>query len=190
VRKWQAKPATSDQPPGQIQGDWVLQKDAISEHWVCDGKSVFEYRQDQKQLVERPIPVQMQGQAIVDGPLPFLFGAETAKLKARYWLRVVDQPNQNEIWLEVLPRYQADAANYTKVEVILDQQQVLPKAMQVHLPGQSRQVYKFDLANASINSPLARLEAMFQRPRTPLGWKRVVEEIPPQQAAQPDQPPR
>ena len=70
------------QPPQPAKGDWVKQTDAIGEHWVCDGKSVFEYRHDQKQLVERPIPPQLQGKAIVDGPLPFLFGAEAAKLKA------------------------------------------------------------------------------------------------------------
>ena len=55
---------------------------------------MFEYRHDQKQLVERPIPPQLQGQAIVDGPLPFLFGAEAAKLKARYWMRIEQQANR------------------------------------------------------------------------------------------------
>ena len=62
-------------PTQPAKGDWVQQPDAIGEHWVCDGKSVFEYRHDEKQLVERPIPPQLQGKAIVDGPLPFLFGA-------------------------------------------------------------------------------------------------------------------
>ena len=88
-----APPAAPGQPPAPVQGDWEKQENAIGEHWVCDGKSVFEYRHDQKQLVERPIPPQLQGQAIVDGPLPFLFGAEAAKLKDRYWLRVEQQPN-------------------------------------------------------------------------------------------------
>ena len=61
------------------QGDWIVKKDAIGEHWVCDGQNVYEYRHDQKQLVVRPIPPAMQGKAIVDGPLPFLFGAEAAQ---------------------------------------------------------------------------------------------------------------
>ena len=59
---------------------------------MCDGKSVFEYRHQDKHLVERPIPKELQGQSIVDGPLPFLFGAEAAKLKARYWLRIAEHP--------------------------------------------------------------------------------------------------
>ena len=75
--------AAGQAPPAQAQGNWVKQENAIGEHWVCDGTSIYEYRTEQKQLVERPIPKEMQGKAIVDGPLPFLFGAEAAKLKQR-----------------------------------------------------------------------------------------------------------
>ena len=73
-----------------------MQTNAIGEHWVCDGENVYEYRHDQKQLVVRPIPPAMQGQAIVDGPLPFLFGAEADKLKARYWMRAEQPQNPND----------------------------------------------------------------------------------------------
>ena len=190
IKKWQQKPAAEgQQPPAQIQGEYVVQSEAIGEHWVCDGKSVFEYRHNQKLLVERPIPPPLQGKAIMDGPLPFLFGADANKLKARYWLRVI-QDNDTEIWLEALPKHQADAANFSLVRVILDRQKVLPKAMEVNLPDRSRHVYKFDLANASINHPLARLGALFDRPRTPAFWKHVIDEPPLEQAAQPAQPPR
>jgi TIGR03009 family protein len=157
---------------------------------VCDGKSVFEYRHDQKQLVERPIPEQLQGKAIMDGPLPFLFGAEADKLKARYWMRVEQQSDANQIWLTALPKTQADAANFRGVQVILDRQRLLPIAMRVYLPDGSRHDYMFDVANATINSRLAKLQSFFQRPRTPAGWKRVVEQMPVEQAAQPVQPPR
>ena len=49
-----------------------------------------------------PSRPQLQGKAIVDGPLPFLFGAEAKKLKERYWLKVDSQPKQdpNQIWLD------------------------------------------------------------------------------------------
>jgi hypothetical protein len=57
IRRWQTAPAPNGQPAQQpVKGDWTPQKDAIGEHWVCDGKSIFEYRHNQKQLVERPIP--------------------------------------------------------------------------------------------------------------------------------------
>jgi TIGR03009 family protein len=173
--------------PGQP-GQWVAQPNAIGEHWVCDGESIYEYRHNQKQLVERPIPQHLRGQAIADGPLPFLFGADAAKLQQRYWIRIqqeIQQENGNEIWLTARPKFQEQAADFTEVEVILDAQRLLPKAMQVHMPNGDRHVYKFDIANASVNSPLARLQALFERPRVPSGWKRIVEQMPLQQAAQP-----
>ena len=67
---------------------------------------------------------------------------------------------------------------------------LLPVAMQVFLPDGSRHEYMFDVANATINSPFARLQSLFSRPRTPGGWQRVVEQPPLQQAAQPAQPAR
>ena len=67
---------------------------------------------------------------------------------------------------------------------------MLPKAMQVKLPDNSIHRYMFDLPNATINSKLAVLQSFFQRPQVPMGWKRVVEQVPVEQAAQPAQPPR
>ena len=46
------------------------------------------FASDQKQVIERPLPPRAPGESIIDGPLPFLFGAETAKLKRRYWMKL------------------------------------------------------------------------------------------------------
>jgi TIGR03009 family protein len=186
INTWKETPPSAGQPaPAEKVGTWVPQPNAIGEHWVCDGKSVFEYRHNQKQLVERRIPPHLQGQAIVDGPLPFLFGADANKLKARYWMRVEQQPNQAQIWLVALPKFQAQAADFRAVEVILDRQRLLPTHMQVHLPNGDRHMYTFNIASATINSPLQKLQGFFQLPRLPLGWKRIVEQMPVEQAAQP-----
>ncbi len=166
-------------------GEYVLQKDEVGEHWVCDGKAIYEYKHDKKQLVVQALPEDMRGKSIVDGPLPFLFGAEAAKLKARYWIRS-RQSNAAEIWLEAYPRTQADAANYHHVDVMLERKTMMPRAIQVHMPNNSnRAVYMFE--NPSVNGALNQLfGALFNAPRTPLGWTRVVEELPTApQASQP-----
>lgn len=180
-------------PPGAPRkGDWVVQPDAIGDHWVCDGKSVYEYRQSQKQLVEHPIPAQLQGQSIVDGPLPFLFGADPAKLKQRYWMRIDQQQNQDpeQIWLIAKPKFQEQAADFTEVDVILDRRLLLPRYMQVWMPNKSHHMYIFDIANASKNNLIDRIPGLFERPRIPFGWKRVVENLPLQQAAAPKPAPK
>jgi TIGR03009 family protein len=191
INTWKETPAPPGQPaPAEKIGTWAPQPNAIGEHWVCDGKSVFEYRHDQKHLVERRIPQHLQGQAIVDGPLPFLFGADANKLKARYWMRVEQKQNQAQIWLVALPKFQAQAADFRAVEVILDRQRLLPTHMQVHLPNGDRHMYTFDIASATINSPLQKLQALFQLPRLHPGWKHIVEQMPVEQAAQPGPAPR
>ena len=83
--KHEPQPAPAAAGPGnrpRRKGDWVKQPEAIGEHWVCDGKSIYEYRHDRQAGGRAADPTATAGQAIVDGPLPFLFGAEAAKVEA------------------------------------------------------------------------------------------------------------
>ncbi|HEX4412466.1 MAG TPA: hypothetical protein VH107_02485, partial [Lacipirellulaceae bacterium] len=189
ISTYKETPPPANQPNAPKQGNWVVQKDAIGEHWVCDGKSIYEYRNDQKQVIERPIPPQLQGQAIVDGPLPFLFGADAAKLKQRYWMKVDNQiQDQNKIFLTALPKFQEQAANFSQVDLILDRTLSLPQAMRVTMPNQDRHVYMFDLKTAQQNALLNRIQqAFFQKPSIPFGYKHVLEETPVAESDQPVQ---
>jgi TIGR03009 family protein len=166
------------QADAQQAGQHVLQKNEIGEHWVCDGKAIFEYKHNKKQLVVQPLPQELRGKSIVDGPLPFLFGAEAEKMKARYWIRS-SQGNPNTIMLEAYPRRQVDAANYHHVEVMLDRKSMLPNAIQVHMPNnRNRAVYIF--SKPTINGTMNQLfGAIFKSPLTPIGWTRVVQPAPP-----------
>jgi len=157
---------------------WEEKDDEAGEHWVCDGKAVYEYDTPKKQLIVRELPEHMQGKAIADGPLPFLFGAKKAKLQQRYFIRV-SRVTETALWLDVYPRHQRDAANYQRVELILDREKFLPSAVQVYMPnGKSRTVYIFKLEKASVNSTVDALLQFFVQPRTPLGWKKVYEKAP------------
>jgi TIGR03009 family protein len=159
-------------------GDWIPQPNEIGEHWVCDGKAIYEYNHREKQLVVTTIPEDMRGKSIVDGPLPFLFGAEANKLNERYWIRT-KQSAPAEIWLEAFPRWQSDAANYNSVDVMLDRKTMQPKAIQVHLPGGAqRHVYMFKDARINEKNLGSLFFGLFSSPRTPIGWTKVrAEEI-------------
>ncbi|MDC0935286.1 hypothetical protein OAS39_03290, partial [Pirellulales bacterium] len=142
---------------------------------------VYQYVHREKILEVTPLPPELRGTSIVDGPLPFLFGAEAKKLMQRYWIRP-KQGTPEMIWLEAYPRWQSDAVNYSRVEIMLDRKTMTPTAMQLHAPnGQSRAVYKF--SNPAVNGTLdALFGSLFSAPRTPIGYKRVVRE--PQTAPQ------
>lgn len=173
IRRYQPKVANA--PPQE--SDWVLQDKEVGAHWVCDGKAVYEYKHEKKQLVVQPLPPDLQGNEIINGPLPFLFGAKAEELNRRYWIRS-KQGAPATIWLEAYPRTQADAANYHHVEIMLDRKSMQPTAIKVHSPNnQSHSVYMFD--KPTINGKLnALLGGLFNAPRTPLGWTKVVQDLP------------
>jgi TIGR03009 family protein len=168
-----------------------------AEHWICDGSSVYGYDFVQEQLVEAKLPPELQGKAIANGPLPFLFGAQAQRLKQRYWIRDVTprdekgrvlSPYNGQVWLEAYPRYQADAANFKRAELILTTGSMEPFALQLHLPGgQQRTVYRFSNIQVNARDPADLLDLFPDRDfsaQLPAGWKRVVEEAEPARAAE------
>jgi TIGR03009 family protein len=153
----------------------------LSEQWLCDGKSVFQWDYSKNIVTEFIMPPEMQGKGIGDGPLPFVFGIEAQKLKQRYFMRIITPPNvQNEVWLEAYPKWQQDAGNYMKVEVILQlvgqTRTLFPYAIQIYGPnGKDRIVYQ--LQNPSIN-PRGILGGIFDKdwtkPAIPYDWKKMI----------------
>lgn len=192
IHRWQATPVEPGFK-GPPQGKHVHDKDAVGEHWVCDGKSVFQYNTTDKTLVERPIPPEMQGKSIVDTPLPFLFGAEAAKLKARFFMKAFQaldankQPIPDVIQISAVPKKMADAVEYQMVEIQLDRRTLMPQSMNIIRPDGSRSAYVFYKDKVSINNTLDRLKwtSLFATPSTPLGWKHVVDAPSTQSAAAP-----
>jgi len=166
---------------------YVTRPDDFGDHWICDGQSVFEFNYPKKQLIERQLPPDMRGQAIADGPLPFLFGAKADKIKERYWVRVVTPADaKGEYWLEAFPKSRSDAANFKKIEIIIDEKDFLPKAIQVFYPGYDpksnpvRAVFMFAerKKNGLILDPLGLWTKSFHKPPTPKGWEKIVEKYP------------
>ena len=163
------------------------------EHWACDGKSLSAVDHEKKEVHVTPLPPEMQGKLITEGPLPFAFGTKAGPLKARYYLRVVTPPNTpNEVWLEIRPRFQKDLANFIEVEVILRAKDMVPTAIQithaeVKVPvqsnqgekivvGRQREVYQFD--ETSWLRGLTNFLANEFAPR-PFGYKVIINNPPP-----------
>jgi len=168
-------------------GEWVPIDENRREHWVCDGKSIYEFNYQKEQLIERQLPAELQGQAISNGPLPFLFGAKAAELKGRYWMRVVTPPQvqDSQIWLEAYPRHRADAAEFKRAEVILSLSDLTLQGLRIESPNEKQwKTFKFE--NVNVNErrgPFSFLRSDPFRPDTPRGWKKIVEPPPTASAA-------
>jgi TIGR03009 family protein len=165
-------------------------------HWACDGKAIYEFRFEDKVLKEMRLPPHMQGQALVHSPLPFLFGAQAEELKRRYFLKDTsseEERQKGQLWLLAFPKYQADAANFIKAEIILTEHVIagnkllLPYGLKLFMPnGQGQQAgdtTSHVFRNYDVNRPTAWrdwLAGSVFSPRTPVTWRREVEEPPPE----------
>jgi TIGR03009 family protein len=154
----------------------------IGEYWVCDGKSVYEYRAQVKTVVEMKLPPEMQGSAISNSPLPFLFGAKAEELNQRYWIRELPPLSGYKAYrLEALPRT-AEANDFLRAEILLDQEEFLPVAMKLektrHQDGTvSYSAFRFeDRQVNSATDKLANFVQLFVEPKIPFSWKKVVED--------------
>jgi len=202
-------------PPNQTgaAAQEILQSAELGEHWICDGAKIFSFEANKKQVTVTPLPPNMRGQAIADGPLPFMFGARAETIKARYWVRGLPDGPKGKYWLEAVPKSRDDAQNFKYVRIVLDQE-CLPESLQIFAPNydpprnDARQTYVFKdrLAKneATLNDMIAKnLFGVFLRefyePKIPAGWKKVEQNPvanvpagpapPPQQAAPPSRQP-
>lgn len=157
--------------------------DDHSEKWICTGDAIFEFRTDLKQVREHRLPENMRGKAISDGPLPFVFGVEAAKMKARYWLRITTPPEaaqKKQVWIEAYPKHAKDAANFSRVDVILSFEvqngavtKLEPYAINLVMPNQKdRTAYQFtQMTTNGVLNNLGETLGIFVRPSTPIGWQ-------------------
>jgi TIGR03009 family protein len=174
--------------------DYIQSDQPIGEDWVCDGKAIFLKEPKQELLIERLLPPELQGKAISEGPLPFIFGAKATTMKRRFWIReVTPKSNPNgDYYLEATPKTREDAANYERIVVILDKEKdfLLPKKMEVTVrtfaartqPGQpapkvQKRVDIYEFTERKVNDSSDRVSeffAQFVKPKVPAGWKKEV----------------
>lgn len=101
------------------------------EKWICDGKRIVEIDEQNKEANVISIPPRGQGENIMNGPLPFLFGMKAEKAKARYQLslmsdKVNPETRRRQIRIRAFPRWQSDGQNWDQADIILDHPTFLP----------------------------------------------------------------
>ncbi|MFN9879155.1 MAG: hypothetical protein ACK557_11820 [Planctomycetota bacterium] len=172
---WSYQDPKAENPYVQLTGEGDREK------WICDGSGIYEFDFANRRLYETKIPPSQAGKGLLDGPLPFLFGANKDQILSRYWLRIATpQGVENEYWLVAVPKRQEDARTYSKVEIILAREDFLPKSLHIFSVNYDQATTAVSQAvvfkNRKINSQLSGLQdflGVFVRPTTPIGWQRV-----------------
>lgn len=127
------------------------------QHWVCNGKEVLKI--DAKTYGKVSIPPENQGENIIDGPLPFLFGMKAEQAKRRYAFELLEGVGEykDEIWLGVKPRWPKDAANWREAKVIINHVTFLPMVVKLVEPsGNADTVHIFSDVQANPKAPLIK----------------------------------
>jgi TIGR03009 family protein len=166
-------------------GRQVAIEESRAEDWKSDGKSIIEYNHKKKQMIVHKLPPEMQGKAIADGPLPFLFGSTARSLEQRYFIRVVTprEVQGKQIWLEAFPRFQQDAANFHHAQLIITDK-MEPHALKLIQPN-AKDYIVYQFYDIVINDPLRLFKGDPFRASKPFGWQSIVEEPPSAQAHRP-----
>jgi len=175
------------------QAEYKQIPDQHGEWWMCNGELVFEYDRTDKKCTKHIMPKEMQGTGILESPMPFMFGVKADKIKARYWVRAlpppIDQntkmPRQDRYVIEAYPKFQSDAVNYDHVQIVLDKEMFLPVMMykfntehvdeEGKVLNDNREVFQFDerVKNASALQKLS--DGLFRKAFIPFDvpkdWK-------------------
>ena len=161
------------------------ERQKFGEYWLCDGDYVHILDRNEKKCLKVQLPPEMRGQKIHLSPLPFLFGVKAAEIKSRYWVRpLAPPPGSSDVWLETYPKRPDDAGNYSRVQIVLDPTDVLPKGLIVFLPNwradqQHREVYEFTDRDKDWTMLDQMKDKLFKEefiPKTlPKDWQIVVE---------------
>ena len=168
------------------------------EWWICDGQKVHNFDRTEKLVRQISLPPEMQGKAIYSSPLPFFFGVEAAKIKERYWIHPLPPPTGTDgkqrndlIHLEAFPKYQADAANYQKVQILIDQREFLPAAIIIFDRAWSekfpaREHFEFNDRQKNFKFGDKIKESLFSQEFIPMqppkDWKIIEDQVPSNQA--------
>lgn len=132
---------------------FAVQSD-VPERWICDGKQILQIDDAKKEVQQFSIPPEGQGQNIMDGPLPFLFGMPPEKAHQRFMLRLLKQDTK-KVTLQALPKWQQDAANYKSAVIILERSTMLPEAVQLIDPAETTEtVFTFPKITKNPSKPI------------------------------------
>lgn len=134
-------------PDDTVKPNQVIQKDGEelqvqklnhSESWICDGIDIYSIRPEDKQFERFPLGEDLRGEKIIDGPFPFLFGLKVDDARRRFKLqlknpefRIKTHPNPLAT-IVAEPRWQSDAQNYLRAEIMLDKVLFMPYAVKLY----------------------------------------------------------
>ena len=147
------------------------------EYWVCNGVELIEYERGKKKCNVQSLPPNMQGTQIFNSPLPFVFNLDAAKIKQRYWVKLMQSPKPNTFLIQAWPKLQEDRAQYKMVQVVLSAD-FEPEVLLMYAPNFDRKLapqwdhYEFsDVKRNAIGAEIKQFMGNFIPKQPPKDWE-------------------
>ncbi len=164
----------------KVDREWVDGKSVespVTEHMVCDGQALYEFNENDKSVTKHVMSDEMKNENMVRAMLPFLFSTDMSKLKNRYFLSLLPQSDPNAVCIQAEPRYQNEAANFSRARMILDLKKMEPTGMQIILPnGSDYFSYQFIKVDINPRNPTELFSDPFKA-KIPDGWTVQVDQL-------------
>lgn len=143
----------------------------IFEKYICTGTYLYEYNQSNREIRYLELPPPKPGQVADDNFLSFVFGMRAEEAKRRYELKLVGEGQDKYYhYIEILPRFPADRADFERAQLVLTQDSMLPRRLTFVEPNGNR--ITWDIPFIETNLPLDRRQ--FESPALPTKeWKLV-----------------
>ena len=167
------------------------QNGQFGEHWVCNGKQLIEFDRSKEECRIQDLPAEMQGQRIFNSPLPFVFNLDAQQIQERFWVRQVQAPGPGILLVEAWPKHQEDRSQYKLVQIALDAETFLPKALVMYAPNYDKKLapkwdqYEFKTVKRNaIGAGFQKFLGNFIPQKPPASWKILREKFIPPAAPQ------
>jgi TIGR03009 family protein len=151
----------------------------IAEKFVCSGTFFYLYSPSAKEIQAREIPRTGPG-SVPDDNFLGMFGLRAEEAKRRYVLKLAKE-DANYVYVDVLPRFARDQAEFDQAQVVLYKKTFIPVQIWYQQKGQSESVWSIDTRKVHVNAQMD--QRWFDQPQTPPGWKFI--RIPPDADAKP-----
>lgn len=156
----------------------------VYEKYLASGTFMYAWVPSSKVVRVYELPAPKAGQVGDDNFLSFLFGMKAEEAKRRYDMKLVKE-DQWYLYVEVLPRFPADKADFAKARLVLNQSNFLPRQVWFEQPNGNEITWDVPKIASGVNLP----REAFQAPASlPAGWNLV--RVPRSEPVGQQQPPR
>jgi TIGR03009 family protein len=142
------------------------------ELFLSTGQFLYEYRPSQKTLRIHELPPPQAGGAFQNNFMSFVFGMSAKEAKQRYDLNLskdISADNPHYIYIDVRPRFEADKKEFTRAQLVLFSQTMLPRRLWFEHPNFDQTTW--DITQIDTTTKVRPVD--FTPPEPPEGWQKV-----------------